>query len=83
MHLEKMQKVSEKPLTLCQRCGGKLEKQLSLSAFQFKGAGWYITDYAKKSNGGKEEKSSTAESTVAGETASKETKKSPVKEVSG
>lgn len=80
--LEKMQKVSDAPLKICEKCGGKLEKQLSLSAFQFKGAGWYITDYSKKSNGSKDEKSPPAESTVTSETASKETKSSAVSESS-
>lgn len=46
--VEKMQKVSDEPLTVCEVCGGKLEKQWSLSGFQFKGAGWYVTDYSNK-----------------------------------
>jgi putative FmdB family regulatory protein len=49
-HVEKMQKVSDAPLTKCESCGGKLEKMISLSGFQFKGAGWYITDYSGKSS---------------------------------
>ena len=47
-HLEKMQKISDAPLTVCEVCGGKLEKQWSLSGIQFKGAGWYVTDYSNK-----------------------------------
>ena len=47
-HLEKMQKVTDAPLTICEDCGGKLEKQWSRSGFQFKGEGWYVTDYARK-----------------------------------
>lgn len=50
--LEKMRKVSDAPLEKCEECGGRLEKQVSLSGFQFKGAGWYVTDYAKKAGGG-------------------------------
>jgi putative FmdB family regulatory protein len=80
--LEKMQKVSDEPLTVCENCGGKLEKQWSLSGFQFKGAGWYVTDYAGKKADSKSdqkseskseknsEKSSSGESTVKPETAS-------------
>lgn len=72
-----MQKVSDEPLTVCEKCGGKMEKQWSLSGFQFKGAGWYVTDYAgKKADTGKEkksEKNSTAESTATPETASNTT----------
>ena len=49
-HVEKMQKVSDEPLTECESCGGALEKMISLSGFQFKGAGWYITDYSGKSS---------------------------------
>ncbi len=75
--LEKMQKVSDEPLTVCEKCGGKLEKQWSLSGFQFKGAGWYVTDYAgKKADTGTEKKSeisSTTESTSKPETASNTT----------
>lgn len=86
-HLEKMQKVSDAPLTICEKCGGKLEKQWSLSGFQFKGEGWYVTDYSKKSNGKtekseKSEKSSGSESTAKTETASNETKSSSAKESS-
>jgi putative FmdB family regulatory protein len=72
-HVEKMQKISDAPLTVCENCGGKLEKQLSLSGFQFKGAGWYVTDYANKSKESpkeKSEKSSGGESTVQPQAAS-------------
>jgi putative FmdB family regulatory protein len=47
-HFEAMQKMTEDPLKVCEKCGGKLEKQWSLSGFQLKGEGWYLTDYAKK-----------------------------------
>lgn len=47
-HYEKMQKVSDAPLTVCENCGGELEKQWSRSGFQFKGSGWYVTDYSDK-----------------------------------
>jgi putative FmdB family regulatory protein len=47
-HFEVMQKVSDDALVKCEKCGGTLEKQWSLSGFQFKGAGWYVTDYAGK-----------------------------------
>ncbi len=48
--VEKIQKFSDPPLTKCEHCGGKLERLLSPPAIQFKGAGWYVTDYAKKSS---------------------------------
>ena len=75
-HVEKMQKVTDAPLTICESCGGKLEKQLSLAGFQFKGEGWYVTDYSNKSKGKESEnseKSSAADSTAKTESASKKT----------
>jgi putative FmdB family regulatory protein len=47
---EKIQKFSDPPVDACPKCGGKVEKLLSSPAIQFKGSGWYITDYAKKSS---------------------------------
>ncbi len=44
---EVMQRVSEPPLTTCDDCGGELKKLISAPAFQFKGSGWYVTDYAR------------------------------------
>jgi len=38
--------MSDKPPVKCRKCGGRLEKQVSASAIQFKGSGWYVTDYA-------------------------------------
>jgi putative FmdB family regulatory protein len=49
--MERIQKFSDAPLTICPHCGGELEKQLSAPAVQFKGSGWYVTDYAHKSPG--------------------------------
>jgi putative FmdB family regulatory protein len=49
-HIEKIQKFSDPPLTKCERCGGRLKKLLSSPAIQFKGSGWYVTDYARKSS---------------------------------
>ena len=45
---ERIQKFSDPPLTTCPHCGGELEQLLSAPAVQFKGAGWYVTDYARK-----------------------------------
>jgi putative FmdB family regulatory protein len=47
---EKIQKFSDPPIDVCPTCGkGPVKKLLSSPAIQFKGSGWYITDYAKKS----------------------------------
>ncbi|HEX8338391.1 MAG TPA: FmdB family zinc ribbon protein [Pyrinomonadaceae bacterium] len=56
-HMEVMQKVSDKPLARHAKCGGKLEKEWSRTGFQFKGTGWYVTDYAGKKSESKESKS--------------------------
>lgn len=74
-HFEKRQAVQDEPLTVCEECGGELEKKWSLSGFQFKGAGWYVTDYSAKNKpntetGASGEKSSGAESTAKTDTAS-------------
>jgi putative FmdB family regulatory protein len=45
---EVIQKFSDPPVEVCPRCGGAVRKLLSSPAIQFKGSGWYITDYAKK-----------------------------------
>ena len=88
-HLEVFQKMSDKPPVKCKKCGGRLEKLVSASAIQFKGTGWYVTDYA--GNGRKAaEKAEKAESDTASDSAaSKDTasasddKKSEKSEKSG
>jgi putative FmdB family regulatory protein len=50
---EKIQKFSDPPLDTCPKCGGPVQKLISSPAIQFKGTGWYITDYAKKSSSDK------------------------------
>lgn len=52
--LEVLQKVHEPPLKKCPKCGGLLKKVLSPPAIQFKGSGWYITDYARNEKPEKE-----------------------------
>ncbi len=54
---EKIQRMSDPPPDACPVCGGAVHKMQSAPAFQFKGSGWYITDYARKDQGG-ESKSS-------------------------
>ena len=58
-HLEVFQKLNDKPPVKCRKCGGRLERLISASAIQFKGAGWYVTDYAGK---GKQESKSEEKS---------------------
>ena len=54
-HVEILQKITDKPLVKCRKCGGRLEKQWSSTSFQLKGSGWYATDYAAKKAEPKEE----------------------------
>jgi putative FmdB family regulatory protein len=58
---ELIEKFSAEPLTIHEKCGGKVHRLISAPALQFKGSGWYITDYAKSgsnlpaSSGGKKD----------------------------
>jgi putative FmdB family regulatory protein len=65
---EVIQKVTDPPLKTCIKCGGAVTKTISAPSIQFKGSGWYITDYAKKPRSEKEKKPVVKEE--------KETKKS-------
>lgn len=62
------QKFSDKPLTKCSSCGGRLSKLISNCAFHLKGSGWYVTDYKKKDSGWKEKKSEKKSDTETGKT---------------
>jgi putative FmdB family regulatory protein len=61
---EHIQKFSDPLLTVCPQCDGALHKLVSSPAFQFKGTGWYVTDYAKKDRGAEAEKSSDGKETT-------------------
>ena len=57
---EKIQKFSDKMVKKCPECGGRVEQMISAPAVQFKGSGWYVTDYAGKgSSAASSEKSSS------------------------
>ena len=69
---ERIQKFSDPPLAACPICGGPIEKLASAPAIQFKGSGWYVTDYARKSSGvegGKEAKDKAKDKAGAEESA--------------
>jgi putative FmdB family regulatory protein len=76
---EVIRKFSDPPLHACPTCGQPVEKLLSSPAIQFKGTGWYITDYARKGTGngsckaesGKDASSSDASSSKEGASDSK------------
>ena len=77
---EVIQKFSDAPVDVCPKCGGAVKKLLSSPAIQFKGTGWYITDYARSG------KSDSASAPASGDTktdtkteAKSETKSEPAK----
>jgi len=78
---ERIQKFSDPPVAACPTCGAAVQKLMSSPAIQFKGSGWYITDYAKKdsSNTGKTEKSTTADAGSDPKTETKSEAKSETK----
>jgi putative FmdB family regulatory protein len=72
---EKIQKFSDPPIDVCAKCGkGPVKKLVSSPAIQFKGSGWYITDYAKKS-GSDAGKTGSSSSSSSDTSSSKETSK--------
>lgn len=80
--IEKIQTFSDPPLSTCQKCGGKLERLISSSALQFKGSGWYVTDYARKSapsETGKESAKTESSSEKKSDSSSGESKKPSAK----
>jgi len=84
---EVFQKLSDKPPTKCSKCGGRLEKQISASAIQFKGSGWYVTDYAgngkQAAEKAEKESSSSSADEKKSEKSDKKTKESsPAKKTS-
>ena len=84
---EKIQKFSDPPIEVCVKCGkGPVRKLISSPAIQFKGTGWYITDYAKKSSTdagtskSASEKTEKSDSTKSESTTKSETPKTPSKD---
>jgi putative FmdB family regulatory protein len=81
---EKIQSFSDPPIKKCPECGGSVEKLLSAPAVQFKGTGWYATDYASKGKpkpatdapAGSTTETAKTESTSDSQPAKAETKKS-------
>ena len=65
---EKIQKFSDPPLDACPACGGAVTKLFSSPAIQFKGSGFYITDYARKGDSGKSGSGDKADKADKGET---------------
>ena len=81
-HVEILQKMTDKPLVKCKKCGGRLEKEWSRSGVQFKGTGWYVTDYAGKQTDAKGDAAAESKSEAKSE-AKPETKTESAPEKSG
>jgi putative FmdB family regulatory protein len=83
---EVFQKMSDKPPVKCRTCGGRLERLHSAPAIQFKGSGWYVTDYAgngRKAAEKAEKESNTPSSATDDKKTEKKTKdSSPAKKTS-
>ena len=76
---EVIQKFSDAPIEVCPKCGGPVMKLLSSPAIQFKGSGWYITDYARKDSGGASGSSSSSPASSESKSESKTESKTETK----
>jgi len=75
---EIMQKFTDRPLSRCPSCGGKVSRIMSNCSFQLKGSGWYVTDYKKKDGGrNKETESKKSDTPKDSTSASKSAEKKP------
>jgi putative FmdB family regulatory protein len=77
---EAIQRVGEKSLKICPHCGGSLKKAFSAPAIQFKGSGWYVTDYAGARGEQKQKEASADSKEGAGEAKATSEEKSEKKE---
>ena len=84
-HTDKIEKMNGPHLKKCPHCGGKVESVITAPSIQFKGSGWYVNDYGKKTTGGdsgksekgeKSEKSEKSEKTEKSEKSEKSESKS-------
>lgn len=75
---EKIENLSGPHLKKCPHCGGKVERTLTAPAIQFKGSGWYVTDYAGKKSAGSD--TAPAANSDSSESKDSTAKESPAKE---
>ena len=81
-HMEVFQKISDKPPSKCRKCGGKMERKISAPAIQFKGSGWYVTDYASKTTKSDRNESESTSETKTDKSEKKSKESSPAKKTS-
>jgi putative FmdB family regulatory protein len=74
---EVIEKFSDAPLQVHEKCGGQLERLISTSALQFKGTGWYVTDYASGNGKKQAAKEDKKESKKDGDSTAKTDSKTP------
>jgi len=80
---EKIQKFSDRHVKKCPECGGPIEQVVTAPSVQFKGSGWYVTDYAKKSGtAGSSSSSSSSGESSNGDSAKSDSAKSDKSESS-
>jgi len=72
---ERIQRFSDPMVKKCPECGGKVEQMISAPAVQFKGSGWYVTDYAKKSSAGSSSKGESESKSDSGKDSGKKESK--------
>lgn len=77
---EKIEHFAGPHLRKCPHCGGKVEQVLAPPAIQFKGSGWYVTDYAGKKSSGSEAAPSAGTESSSKDSAKESTKDTPAKE---
>jgi putative FmdB family regulatory protein len=73
-HTDKIENLNGPHLKKCPHCGGKVESVLTAPAIQFKGSGWYVTDYGRKTSGGDGSKSEKSEQSEKSEKSDKSEK---------
>jgi putative FmdB family regulatory protein len=71
---EVTQRITDRPLSRCPTCRGKVNKLMSSTSFHLKGSGWYVTDYGPKDSKGKEKTAESTSETTSDTAAKSETK---------
>jgi len=75
-HTDKIENLNGPHLKKCPHCGGKVESVITAPAIQFKGSGWYVTDYGKKTSAGESSKSESSDKSEKSEKSDKSEKAS-------
>lgn len=79
---EKIQRVGDSPVSECPKCSGEVRRLLGVPALQFKGSGWYVTDYGKGNGKGAKGRSDADGRKAAGESSSASARSDSTTEIS-